>query len=44
MLIIKGITNRIVGIIISINTSGKVKAVFLTKNRIKVSVSDITLL
>ena len=44
MLVIKGITNRIVGIIISINASGKVKAVFLTKNRIKVNTSDIALL
>jgi hypothetical protein len=44
MLIIKGILNRTVGIIISVNTSGKVEAVFLTKNRIKVSVFDIALL
>jgi hypothetical protein len=35
----KGISNRIVGIIIS-----KVEAVFLTKNRIKVRASNITLL
>jgi hypothetical protein len=44
MLITKRILNRIVGIIISVNTSGKVEAVFLTKNRIKVSVSNIALL
>jgi hypothetical protein len=40
----KGISNRIVGIIISVNTNGKVEAVFLTKNRIKVRASNITLL
>jgi hypothetical protein len=44
MLIIKGISNRIVGVIISVNTNGKVKAAFLTKNRIKVRASNITLL
>ena len=44
MLIIKGISNKIVGIIISVNTNGKVKAVFPTKNRIKVRASNITLL
>jgi hypothetical protein len=44
MLIIKGILNKIVGIIISININSKVKAVFLTKNRIKVRASNITLL
>jgi hypothetical protein len=44
MLIIKGISNRIVGIIISVDTNNKVKAVFLTKNRIKVRASNITLL
>ena len=44
MLIIKGISNGIVGIIISVNTNGKVKAAFLTKNRIKVRASNITLL
>jgi hypothetical protein len=44
MLIIKGILNRIIGVIISVNTSGKVEAAFLTKNRIKVSVSNIALL
>jgi hypothetical protein len=44
ILVIKGILNRIVGVIISVNTSGKVEAVFPTKNRIEVSVSDIALL
>jgi hypothetical protein len=44
MLVIKGILNRIVGIIISVNTNGKVEAVFLTKNRIKVSASNIAIL
>jgi hypothetical protein len=44
MLITKGILNRIVGIIISVNTNSKVEAVFLTKNRIKVNASDIALL
>jgi hypothetical protein len=44
MLIIKGISNRIVGIIISININSKVKAVFLTKNKIKVRAFNITLL
>jgi hypothetical protein len=44
MLIIKGISNRIIGIIISINTNSKVKAAFPTKNRIKVRASNITLL
>jgi hypothetical protein len=44
MLITKGILNRIVGIIISVNANGKVKAVFLTKNRIKVNASNIALL
>jgi hypothetical protein len=44
MLITKGILNRIVGVIISVNTNGKVEAVFLTKNRIKVNTSDIALL
>ena len=44
ILIIKGISNRIVGIIISINTNNKVKAVFLIKNRIKVRAFNITLL
>jgi hypothetical protein len=44
MLIIKGILNRIIGVIISVNTSSKVKAVFLIKNRIKVSAFNIDLL
>ena len=44
MLIIKGISNRIVGIIISVNTNNKIKVVFLTKNRIEVRASNITLL
>jgi hypothetical protein len=44
MLIIKGILNKTVGVIISINTNGKVKAAFLTKNRIKVRAFNITLL
>jgi hypothetical protein len=44
MLITKRILNRIVGVIISVNTNGKVKAVFLTKNRIKVNASNIALL
>jgi hypothetical protein len=44
ILIIKGILNKIVDVIISINTSSKVEAVFLTKNRIKVSAFNIALL
>ena len=44
MLIIKGISNRIIGVIISVNINNKVKAVFLTKNRIKVRAFNITLL
>jgi hypothetical protein len=44
MLTIKGISNRIVGVIISINTNSKVKVAFPTKNRIKVRASNITLL
>jgi hypothetical protein len=40
----KGISNRTIGIIISINVNSKVEAVFLTKNRIKVRASNITLL
>jgi hypothetical protein len=44
MLITKGILNRIVYVIISVNANGKVEAVFLTKNRIKVNASNITLL
>jgi hypothetical protein len=44
MLITKGILNKIVGVIISVDTNSKVKAAFLTKNRIKVSASNIALL
>jgi hypothetical protein len=44
ILITKGISNRTIGIIISININSKVEAVFLTKNRIKVRASNITLL
>jgi hypothetical protein len=44
MLIIKGISNRIIGIIISVNANGKVKAAFPTKNRIEVRAFNITLL
>jgi hypothetical protein len=44
MLVIKGILNGIVGVIISVNTNGKVKAAFPTKNKIKVRASNITLL
>jgi hypothetical protein len=44
MLIIKGISNRTVGVITSINANNKVKAAFLTKNRIKIRASNITLL
>jgi hypothetical protein len=44
MLVIKGILNRIIGIIISVNTNSKVKAAFLIKNRIEVRASNITLL
>jgi len=44
ILIIKGISNKIINVIISVNTNNKVKAVFLTKNRIKVRASNITLL
>ena len=44
ILIIKGISNRIVGVIISVNINSKVEAVFLTKNRIKVRAFNITLL
>ena len=44
ILITKGISNRIVGVIISVNINGKIKAAFLTKNRIKVRASNITLL
>jgi hypothetical protein len=41
---IKGISNRIVGIIISVNVNSKVEAAFLTKNRIEVRAFNITLL
>jgi hypothetical protein len=44
ILVIKGISNRIVGVIISVNTNGKVKAAFPTKNRIEVRAFNITLL
>jgi hypothetical protein len=44
MLVIKGISNGIVGVIISVNTNGKVKAAFLIKNGIEVRASNITLL
>jgi hypothetical protein len=44
ILITKGILNRIIGVIISVNTNNKVEAVFLTKNGIKVRASNITLL
>jgi hypothetical protein len=44
MLTTKGISNRIVGVIISVDANGKVKAVFPTKNRIEVRASNITLL
>jgi hypothetical protein len=44
ILIIKGILNRIVGVIISVDVNGKAEAVFLTKNRIKVNAFDIALL
>jgi hypothetical protein len=44
ILIIKGISNKTVGVIISINANSKVEAVFPTKNRIKVNTSDIALL
>jgi hypothetical protein len=44
MLTTKGILNRTVGIITSVNINSKVKAAFLTKNRIKVRASNITLL
>jgi hypothetical protein len=42
--IIKGISNKIIDIIISVNINNKVEAVFLTKNRIKVKAFNITLL
>ena len=44
MLITKRISNRIVGIIISVNINNKIKAAFLIKNRIKIRASNITLL
>jgi hypothetical protein len=44
MLIIKGISNGIVGVIISVNTNSKVEVAFPTKNRIKVRAFNITLL
>jgi hypothetical protein len=44
ILVTKGISNRIVGVIISINADGKVKAAFPTKNEIKVRAFNITLL
>jgi hypothetical protein len=44
MLVIKGISNRIVGVIISVNANGKVEAVFPTKNGIEVRAFNITLL
>ena len=44
MLVIKGISNGIVGIIISVNANGKVEAAFPTKNGIEVRAFNITLL
>jgi hypothetical protein len=44
ILIIKRISNKTVGVIISINANSKVEAAFPTKNRIKVNTSDIALL
>jgi hypothetical protein len=44
MLATKGISNRIMGVIISVDANGKVEAVFPTKNRIKIRASNITLL
>jgi hypothetical protein len=44
ILIIKGILNRIISVIISVNINSKIKAAFLTKNRIKISAFNITLL
>jgi hypothetical protein len=44
ILVIKGISNGIISVIISVNTNGKVEAAFLTKNGIKVRASNITLL
>jgi hypothetical protein len=44
ILVIKGISNRIVSVIISVNTNSKVETAFLTKNKIKVRAFNITLL
>jgi hypothetical protein len=44
MLITKGISNRIISVIISVNTNSKVEAAFLIKNGIKVRAFNITLL
>jgi hypothetical protein len=44
ILAIKGISNKIMGIIISVNINSKVEAAFPTKNGIKVRASNITLL
>jgi hypothetical protein len=44
MLAIKGISNKSVDVIISVNPDGKVETAFPTKNRIEVSASDITLI
>jgi hypothetical protein len=44
MLIIKGISNKIISVIISVNINNKVKTAFLIKNRIKVRAFNITLL
>ena len=44
MLITKGISNRIISIIISVDINNKVEAAFLIKNRIKVRAFNITLL
>jgi hypothetical protein len=44
ILITKGISNRIISVIISVDIDGKVEAAFPTKNRIKVRAFNITLL
>jgi hypothetical protein len=44
MLVIKGISNRTVGIIISVDADSKVEAAFPIKNGIEVRASNITLL
>ena len=44
MLITKGISNRTIGIIISVDINNKVEAAFLIKNRIEVRAFNITLL